>query len=510
MTSRLCGRFGRQLAMVLLALVITMMVAPSADAAEIRVAQGELVGTAVKNVVSFKGIPFAAPVTGGNRWRPPQPVASWSGERAAKEFGAACPQPQRRDRRTGISETSEDCLTLNVWAPAVAKQAPVMVWIHGGAFRIGSAGQRVYDGTTFARRGVVLVTLNYRLGRLGFFAHPALEDGGNFALMDQVAALEWVQRNIAAFGGDPHNVTIFGESAGGASVLHLLTSDRTAGLFQRAIMQSGGGHQLDADLTRQRFGKPALIDEGLRFAPALDAAGLRALPVGEVIDEGTLGGGIGTVAPVIDGDWVMTDPGLRLAAGKFQAVPVLVGANSYEASVLAAFGTSPEQAVAAARVDPERYAALYPDGNAAAAWGDAAFVAGARHVAKSVATREVPAYLYHFDYVPEVRRGKVPGAAHGADIVYVFDALDAIPLMSRFLTDADRRFAEQVQTYWVNFARTGDPNGEGLPVWPRYDPKTDELLYLGDEIGVRSRFRKDQLDFHQVRWEQAERLAGAP
>lgn len=497
---------------VLLAIMVALF-PPFLQAAgdtQVRIAQGVLAGTAADGVLSFKGIPYAAPVVGENRWRPPQPAAPWEGNRAAAAFGPACPQPQRRDRRTGIGRTSEDCLSLNVWAPAGAKDAPVMVWIHGGAFRIGASSQRGYDGASFARRGVVLVTVNYRLGRLGIFAHPALAESGNFSLMDQVAALEWVQANVAAFGGNPGNVTIFGESAGGASVLHLLTADGTGGLFHRAILQSGGGHQLNGHLSRQRLGKPSLLDQGIRFAGSLDAAGLRAMPLGKVIDEGTLGGGVGSVAPVIDGHLVTRDPGLKLAAGAFQHVPVLVGANSFEASVLAAFGTTPEQAVAAAKVDPDRYAALYPDGDASAAWGDAAFVAGARHVARSVANRNLPAYLYHFDYVPEVRRGKVPGAAHGADVLYVFDALDAVPVVSRFLTDEDRAFAARVQSYWVNFARNGDPNGEGLPHWPRYDASTDELLFLGEEIGVRRHFRAPQLDFHQARWEQAERLAGAP
>ena len=488
-------------------IVLLACLALPVQALELELVQGRISGTSDAGVFSFKGIPYAAPVVEENRWRPPQPALPWSGVRDATDFGPACPQPARRDRDVGIGQMAEDCLTLNVYGPSGADSAPVMIWIHGGAFRIGSAAQRVYDGSAFAERGVVLVTLNYRLGRFGFFAHPALEESGNFGLMDQVAALRWVQANIEAFGGDPENVTIFGESAGGSSVLYLLASPGTEGLFHRAIVQSGGGHQLSGYVERRRLTRPSLIDQGIEFAGAgKTAAELRSLSVDEVLGSRTIGGGVGSVAPVIDGDLVPADPGVRLQGGHFHRVPVLVGANSWEASVLAAFGTSPEDAVKAARLDPDTYARLYPDADAAAAWGDAAFLAGARHVARSVADRDVPAYLYHFDYVIEARRNRVRGASHGSDVVFVFNSLGRSPMLARFLTEPDRNMADRMQEYWVNFARTGDPNGPGLAAWPRYGTDSDRLLYLGEQVRVESGYRRAQLDFHQRRWEAAERL----
>ena len=475
---------------------------------EVTVEQGTLLGTAQGEVIAYKGIPYAAPVVGANRWRAPQPPPPWEGRRDAGSFGPACPQPARQDRPTNIAATAEECLTLNVWAPTAARDAPVMVWIHGGAFRIGAGSVGAYDGTAFASKGVVLVTINYRLGRFGFFAHPALEEGGNFGLLDQVAALGWVQRNAAAFGGDPDNVTIFGESAGGASVVHLLTSPRTEGLFHRAIVQSGGGHQRNAHLDRERHGRPSLEARGIAFAGAdATAASLRALSVDEVLGERIIGGR-GATSPVIDGDLVPVDPGAALARGTFRQVPVLVGANSYEASVLAAFGTSPEEAVAAAGIDSPDFRALYPEGSAAAAWGDGAFVAGARHIAASVAAAGLPAYLYHFAFVPERRRGRVPGAAHGSDVVVVFNNLGRVPALRRLVTEADLAFANMVQDQWIAFARNGDPNGAGLPHWPRYDPARDALLHLAHEPEVREGFRKPYLDFHQELWRGAQAALG--
>ena len=239
---------------------------------------GPVIGASADGVLIFEGIPYAAPPIGALRWRPPQPVEPWTQPRDATKFGAACPQPTRRDRGGGPGATDESCLFLNVWTKALDGKRPVMVWIHGGAFRLGSGSSPIYDGTRFAQRGVVLVTLNYRLGRFGVFAHPALaaanpqDAQGNYALMDQATALAWVKANIAGFGGDPDNVTVFGESAGGASVLHLLTSPKAAGLFQKAIIESGGGHQLDRRLDTQRGTKQSLSDQGVAWAKSVGAA----------------------------------------------------------------------------------------------------------------------------------------------------------------------------------------------------------------------------------------------
>lgn len=469
----------------------------------VAVAGGMLAGRMENGVHVFRGIPYVAAPTGERRWRAPQPAPGWNGVRDAGRFGPACPQPERRDRPGGVGATAEDCLYLNVWAPPDAADAPVMVWIHGGAFRLGAGSQPFYDGSSFAANGVILVTFNYRLGRFGFFAHPSLEENGNFGLMDQAAALAWVQDNIAAFGGDADNVTVFGESAGGASVLYLLTSPRTDGLFAKAAVQSGGGLQVTRHLTRRRGQQPSLMAAGVDWQGRdISAAELRALPVDTVLGEGRIGG-MGTVGPVIDGEWVLADPGTRLLAGEFHPMPVLVGSNGHEASVLAAFGTDAAGAVNAAGVSRDDLGELYPgDDWAARAWGDAAFVSGARLTARQVAEAGEEAYLYHFDYVLARRRGKVPGAGHGSEIPFVFNTLDALPMSRLLVTDADRAMASRLHSHWLSFARSGDPAGRVEGYWPAYTPANDTLLFIGESVEARGGFRRAQLDFHERRWQR--------
>lgn len=459
--------------------------------------QGTLVGTTDGRVQVFRGIPYAAAPVGDLRWQPPAAAPRWEGRREATRFAPACPQPGRRGRRA-IGPTSEDCLYLNVWAPADAAGAPVMVWIHGGAFRVGSASQAFYDGSSFAANGVVLVSVDYRLGRLGFFGHPSLEVSGNFGLMDQVAALQWVRRNIAAFGGDPDNVTVFGESAGGTSVLLLLTSPKAKGLFHKAIVQSGGGTHVTRHLTERRGRRPSLMEEGVAWrGRQVSARELRAIPVDDVVGGGL--GVIGAAGPVIDGEWVLDDPARRLQRGEFHHVPVMVGSNSHEASVLDAFGTDPARAVTAAGLTRQDLRALYPDDDwAARAWGDGAFVAGARLTAREVARAGVPAYLYHFDYVLARRRGKVPGAGHGSEVPFVFNTLDELPASRLLLTEEDRAMARRLHSHWLSFARSGDPAGRAEGYWPAYAPGKDILLYIGERVEPVGGFRREQLDFHEA------------
>lgn len=491
-----------------------------AGAAEpsVRLDSGVVQGLADGDVAVFRGIPYAQPPLGALRWQPPQPVEAWTAPRAARAFGPACPQPprgkggQRGDGLGGEPERqSEDCLSLNVWSPSLAGKAPVMVWIHGGAHRYGAASQPFYDGAALARQGVVLVSLNYRLGLFGYFAHPALtaEAGaerafGNYGLLDQLAALRWVQRNIAQFGGDPARVTVFGESAGGASILYLLTTPAANGLFAQAIVESGGGWQRSLALAdKEAEGVRAANAAGLDGAKA-SAAALRALPV-EALNRAISVAPVLSFGPFVDGRTVTASPAQRFAAGHALDVPLIIGSNSYEASLLDTVGVPPAtllQRLSAA--DLKALRAVYPelagddDALARAYFADASFAAPARWIAAH-AHDGAPSWLYRFSYT--LRPG-APGASHGAEIPYVFKTLGALPALRLFLRDRDRAMSDTISACWVAFARSGVPACAGAPAWPAYQPKTDTLLEFGAPSALRERFRAAALDFQQQRFEQ--------
>jgi para-nitrobenzyl esterase len=471
---------------------------------EARIASGRLKGAVSGKVVAFKGIPFAAPPTGANRWRPPQPVAPWTGVRPALEFASDCMQlPFPSDAAPLGAKPNEDCLYLNVWAPVPrSAKLPVMFWIYGGGFVNGGSSPAVYDGTHFAARGVVFVSFNHRLGRFGFFAHPALTrenpDGplGNYAFMDQIAALKWVRKNISRFGGDPGNVTIFGESAGGSSVLTLMTSPEARGLFHKAILESGGGRTLMGPARRLRESGPKLPsaeEVGLAFAKkagiegedqaALDA--LRKLPPDKVVDglnlmtmqSPTFAGSI------IDGKIVVETPEQAFRAGRQAKVPLIAGANSNEFGfafarsldeLLAPFGASREKALAI--YDPNNTKDLRVIGGLIGS--DRMMVEPARFIVRAVAAAGERAYLYRFSYVAESMRKQWHGAPHATEIPFVFDTVAARYLKE--LTPADAAIADAANAYWVAFAKTGDPNGPGRPNWPRYDAAKDLLLNFGE------------------------------
>jgi para-nitrobenzyl esterase len=468
---------------------------------EVKLDSGRVKGATAEGVTSFKGIPYAAAPVGPLRWRAPQPVTPWHGVRAATSYGADCAQSPFPGDAAPLGVTpAEDCLYANVWVPAAAPRhrMAVMVWIYGGGFVNGGSSPAVYDGSSFARRGVVLVSFNYRVGRFGFFAHPALskehpeEPHGNYGYLDQIAALRWVKRNAAAFGGDPDNVTVFGESAGGGSVHMLLSSPLAKGLFQKAIIESGGGR---TTLTAPRSidqsvpGLPSAESVGVAFARhnqiegdgAEALAALRALPAEKVI----AGLNMMTMSnptyagPMIDGRVVIESPEAAYQAGRGAKVPLIVGATNNDIGfgfvrtkdeLFQKFGAN--AARARALYDPAGQAALR--GLAQAVAADAMMVEPARYTARLFAALGKPVYEFRFSYVAESMRKEWKGAPHATEIPYVFDTVAA--RYGKDLTPADKATAEAANAYWVNFAKTGNPNGKGLPAWPAYTAAKDELL----------------------------------
>ena len=490
-------------------LVVAMALPPAAALCapaptEVHVESGVLQGADENGVLAFKGFPFAAPPVGELRWRAPQPAAPWTGVRAAAQYGHDCMQtPFPGDAAPLGTPPAEDCLVMNVWRPVEAsdRKLPVMVWIHGGGFVNGGSSPAVYSGAQFARQGVVFVSFNYRLGRFGFFGHPALtrehpeEPKGNYGYMDQIAALKWVKRNIAAFGGDPANVTIFGESAGGGSVVTLLTSPQSRGLFQKAIVESGGGRDFlmgPRRLSEDLPGLPSAETAGLNFAKAHGIEGtddaalakLRALSA-EDVDGGLnmatmFRAGDTYPGPMIDGKIVRESPAAAYQAGRVVRAPLIIGVNSADLGfgvaktkdeLFARFGAQADQARAA--YDPDGAAPL--NVVAAKVYSDGMMAEPARFAAQAFAARGASTYAYRFSYVAvSLRPGWKGGAPHASEIPYVFDTVAT--KYGAKLAAADARVALSANTYWANFAKTGDPNGPSLPEWPRYDARSDQVL----------------------------------
>ncbi|MCE7796177.1 carboxylesterase family protein [Sphingobium sufflavum] len=416
---------------------------------------GSVRGAVDQDVESWKAIPFAAPPVGPLRWRAPQPVARWTGVRDATAYGPDCMQkPFGGDAAPLGTTPAEDCLLLNVWRPAgTAKAArlPVIVWIYGGGFVNGGSSPPTYAGAALARQGVVLVSFNYRLGRFGTFGHPALTragaDGGligNYGYLDQIAALKWVQRNVAAFGGDPRNVTIMGESAGGMSVHALTTSPLAKGLFQRGIILSGADGTAHDPVTLsqvEKTGADFLQGKGIAPDDPQALAKMRALPAEQVVDGLNLAGlfakGPRTFSSPFPDGRIAVDNGAAYASGRFAHVPVMIGATSDDIGGKAGF-----------------------------------MVAGARRSAVALAGAKLPVFYYRFSYVAE-SIGK-RGAPHASDIPFFFDTAGI--KYGAATTERDRAVARTISRYVVNFARSGNPNGAGLPDWPRYDPAADRLM----------------------------------
>jgi para-nitrobenzyl esterase len=464
-----------------------------------RIPQGELAGVDEGEALSFKGIPYAAPPVGNLRWRAPQPAASWTGVRDASAFGADCIQPRPGwDDTQSKQPTSEDCLTLNVWTPEArtTEPLPVIVWIHGGGFIMGSGSQPLFDGARLAARGVVVVTFNYRLGRFGFFAHPALtaeagdDPTANYGLMDQVAALRWVHDNISALGGDPERVTIMGQSAGGGSVLQLMTMAEARGLFRGAVVQSGGGRDHLPPLTApagQRSGESI----GQAFAASVNlrnatAADLRALPVERVRgrldllnpERNTFTG------PIIDGRLVTTQTLDAFMRGEQAPVPLIIGATDFELGSIPSFlrGMVADRTLEDVEVSKSDLMAVYGNSDTLnrAMPSELTFVEPARRLAGLDAAAGRPVWLYSFGYVAQSKRREWSGAPHASDLGYSFDTLGQL---KGSYSEADQRIATAMADYWAAFARDGRPDAAGQPEWPRYSPDGDRALLIG-ESGV--------------------------
>ncbi len=476
--------------------------ATSVSAGPVRVEGGLIAGAEKGGVRTWFGVPYAAPPVGANRWRAPQPVAGWKGVKATTAFSPAC-----RQTATWIPKPqSEDCLYLNIWAPKAAKgrKLPVMVWIHGGGYYGGTGSQAGYDGEHLTRRGVIVVTINYRLGIFGFFSHPDLaaegKVDGNQGLLDQVAALRWVKCNIAAFGGNPDNVTIFGESAGGESVAVLTTSPLARGLFQRAIAESGNMAMPIDGREYGWFDKAKADADGVAAAKALNAPHLSDL---RKLDTETVIAQAWSPRPVVDNYLIPTDMAAAYGRGQPARVPLLVGWNADEGKDLAPeiLGTSdfslaryPElvETLLGRKPLPGLFQA-YPartDAEARSAinrlttdyWGWRMWQWAKLHKnAKSGA-----AYVYEFVHVPAEPAkpcGYGCGAGHGAEIQYAFDQLGQDP---RQWTQDDRQLAGRMAIYWTNFAKTGNPNGRGLPVWKTFDGSDASVIRLGSDAEVKA------------------------
>ena len=470
-----------------------------------KITGGTVQGVVNGNIVSFKGIPFAAPPTGDFRWRPPQPVASWPNVKLADTFAPGCMQDPAMAVMFGAPpRVKEDCLYLNVWTPAHTpnERLPVMVWIHGGAFTAGMTSIPLYEGTHLAQKGVIVVSIAYRLGPFGFLASPQLaqetgKGSGNYGLLDMVAALHWVKKNIDAFGGDPTRVTLFGESAGGIAVSMLAASPQAKGLFQRVISESGGYFQPPKYANEGgQNGVPEKIAEkqGQEFLSNLGTTDVRAARTlsAELIQKEAGPAVAARFWPVYDGYVLPGDVYDLYQASHFNDTPILIGTNSDEGALFARPGVTVNSFASEVHDGYETKASLilaaYPNStdteaavssknlfrDTAFAWPTWAWARLQSRVSKN------PAFVYYFDH----RSPLTPdGATQGAEMRFVFGNFD--PRMGP-PSAADLALADKISSYWVNFARTGDPNSAGLPSWPTFDETTQQVLYMDGTLAAKS------------------------
>ena len=470
----------------------------------VRTQAGLVQGTMEDGIAVYKGIPFAVPPVGDLRWRAPQASTAWTGVRNADNFAPACMQVPIVFKELGMDPvpTNEDCLYLNVWTPAKSpsEKLAVMVWIYGGGFTIGGTSMSLYDGKNLAKKGVVLVSVAYRLGAFGFMAHPQLtsEQGGhsgNYGLLDQIAGLQWVKRNIAAFGGDPSRVTIFGESAGGIAVSMLSASPLAKGLFRGAISESGGNFGPE----RQTGNEGGENMDSLAMAEKNGTAFLAKLGASSIADARKKSAddiqknsppGLGTAWPIFDGYVLLGDQYKIYEAKRYNDTPVLIGTNSDEGALFVPFAKADayQKTIHTGYGEyADKILAAYPGGTDAEAlrssrdmFRDATFAwptwTWARLQSKTGKGKVFVYYFSHRPNYPDTPQFKGWGAAHAGEIAYVFG--NFTPAMPA--SESDRKVSDEISSYWVNFAKKGDPNGEGLPHWPAFTNSSAQVMNLDD------------------------------
>ena len=490
----------RLVASVSVALLLCLPAGAESSPPVVAAPAGKVQGEAAGDIRVFKGIPYAVPPLGPMRWKPPLPLPKWKGTRDATQFGAACVQPRPRPESIyfwSLPKTSEDCLFLNVWAPAKASKAPVFVWIHGGALSGGSGGEPLYDGTKLAERGLVVVTLNYRLGPLGFLVHPALSAesrrniSGNYGLLDQVLALEWVKKNIAAFGGDPANVTVAGESAGGLSVMYLMAAPGARGLFAKAIAQSA--YMISAQELRTA-GHDAYSGEALGVwlqgkLGAGDLAALRSMDAQQIVDGAAAAGFFPFF--VIDGRVLPRQVVDVFDRGEQAKVPLPAGFNQGEIRSLRVLAPPvPADAATYEKEIRERYKdladdflELYPSSNLQESiWAttrDSLYGWTAERLMVKQRALGVPSFLYLFDHGYPATDEKGLHAFHASELPYMFGNAGRTPPNWPKVPDtaAEKALSSAMVDYWASFARSGAPSAAGQPQWPAYGDARNYMAF---------------------------------
>lgn len=493
-TQRLC-------ALAAAGLLMGLSVHSGADPLKVKTEQGKVVGKTINNgkVRAFMGLPYAAPPVGDLRWKAPQPPAKWKGDRDATKYGAHCAQGRVfEDMVFQDAGPSEDCLFLNVYTPADAKKnskLPVMFWIHGGGYAGGASSEPRHNGDFLPLKGVILVTINYRLGVFGFLvtdelAKEANGSAGNYGLMDMVAALQWVKKNIGKFGGDANNVTIFGESAGSFAVSTLMASPMAQGLFQKAIGESGAAFPSALNLGGESVKQRAEADgQWVAKLGVKDLAELRALPTDKLLDAAMSKGAV-HFSPVVDGKFLTEPVPDTYAAGKQAHVPLLGGWNADEGGPAAKTVEGwKEYAAKQFGERADEFLKLYPGDTdeqvvrSATDFGGDQFIAFGtwKWLEAHRKSGDSPVYRYHFELAALPSKYHLgTHAFHSDDIEYVFGTLDTRP--GETVRPEDRQLSEAMMTYWTNFAKTGDPNGQGVPNWPKYDTTDNSLIHLNSPI----------------------------